>query len=68
MHNLNEGEMTVFRAIHGSDRFGFGVDPHPIRLNRVNGIWTRGRLKVRVEPGGTGHWLNRSEPSGDFGV
>ena len=37
---------TKTKAVHELDRIEFGVDPHPIQLNRVNRIWTQGQSKV----------------------
>ena len=37
---------TKAKAVHELDRIRFGVDPHLIQLNRVNGIWTQGQSKV----------------------
>ena len=58
---------TKAKAVHESDRIRFGVDPHPIQLNRVNEIWTHGQPKVRVKPSGMSYRLNRLEPLDDFG-
>ena len=58
---------TKAKAVHELDRIRFGVDPHLIQLNRVNGIWTQGQSKVRVKPSGVSYWLNRLKPLDDFG-
>ena len=57
---------NVSRAVHGSGRIGFGVDPHSSQLNQVNGNWTRNRPNVRFQSVGTGHWFSGLDPSVDF--
>ena len=57
---------SVSKAVHGSGRIGFGVNPHSSQLNRVNGNWTRNRPNVRFKFVGTGHWFSGLGPSVDF--
>ena len=57
---------NVSKAVHGSGRIGFGVNPHSSQLNRVNRNWTRNWPNVRFKSVGTGHWFSGLDPSIDF--
>ena len=54
------------RAVHVSSQIGFGVDPHPTQLARVNIKWTCNRSYVRIEIGSLGQRLSRLDPSGNI--